>query len=589
MDGADPDGSGQRGVGLHGLHGWWAWMFAGSLFGTAAFFWPSGIDPFLLPKESLLVAGAVTVLLAFAIARALSRVGRVVHVPPLIVAFGAWALLAPAGVSRNRSLHLLGASILGALLLVAILAQALREEHGAGGLRLVFGAVSLTVGFIGVLSLLQALGLDPVQALLGLKPGRPGRWRILTTLGNPNWTAEVLAAGLPLALASLAASRFPERWRRSVMIVVAILTAIAAGVTGSRGGLVALSAGAAVFWILAGPVRHGLQVIRMLVFGLVLLAAGSAAALSAGASRWSSLAPVTGRLGLWAAGGRLVVAAPLRGHGLGQIELVLPGALERIVSRAAPSVRRWLPSTLAGRLDDDVLQTAVAGGVPAALLLLAIYAVAVRRSWVRAGRNDAIPDAGIAGSLIALGIVSLVSSPLHTPATAILFWMLVGLSLARDRQAQRAYRGHTPAWLPVAIAIGLVPVTLTAAMAAGRALQADTQAGRGRRLLLAGQPAQAMGPLRAALDAAPWLGSAYGDLAQALLDTGDARGALTVVGTGERWTTSERLWTIRARALARLGRRQAALRQVERGLGIVPSSKILREEKVRLMHMRHLE
>lgn len=426
------NGNGQGPVGANARVplGWWPWMLAGLFFLEVAFFWPAGLDQFLLPKEALLVAGVAVVLLALFVERNIHGTGRTSLPLPLpIAAFGAWALIAPIGVSRNLPLHLLGALELSALIAVAVLAQTLREESGADGIRLLSGAAALAVLLLALLTLLQALGLDPVQQFLGLKPARPGRWRILTTIGNPNWTAELLAAGLPLALAVLASPRPAGRWRRTAVVTLAVFTAAATGVTGSRGGLVALAAGVSVLWFLTVRPQPRTRIVRMAVLGLVLLAVGGVTALGTGASRWRSLPPITGRLGLWAAGGRLVITAPLRGRGLKQIELMLPEALERVVSRAGPRIRRWLPSTLPDRLDNDLLQTAVAGGIPAALLLLAIYGISLRRSWRRAQIGTAVLDAGIAGSLVALGIGSLSSSPLHTPATAVLFWTLVGLSL----------------------------------------------------------------------------------------------------------------------------------------------------------------
>jgi hypothetical protein len=314
--------------------------------------------------------------------------------------------------------------------------------------------------------------------------------------------------------------------------------------------------------------------------GLVVVGFGAAFAWAAGVGRWGEVEPVTGRLALWAAGGALTTASPVTGHGLRHTVLVLPEGLEAVVADLDPGLHPWLPTVLVDRLDNDWLQVAVERGSPAVLLLLALWWRAALLACRRLRRRGVQLDRAILAALAALGFCSLISAPLHTPATVALFWVLAGLA-GVEHGAPVAAGGctarHRWSWIATAALFG------AAAVAAGTvALEvhaANCQAGAGHRLLRAGQLAAAADRLRAPLRVVPWLTAASVDRARALVATGQAAESLVVIADGERWASSEWFWVVRSRALSQLGYPDRARRVLEEALRILPRSSLLLEAR----------
>ncbi len=550
-------------------------LLIGAVSALAALaFLPGGIDQFWLPKMLVLLCGVPLTAAAALLARNSwfppTGPGRVL----VALAMGAtlWSIAVPLAAARNPDLHRVG-GIECALLAGLFLIASCRPRPADGFLRSTLVLPSVAAVAVALIALLQAIGLDPVWWLLHLQSARPGRWRILTTIGNPGWTAEFLAVSLPLVLAGLV-ERKGRTLRLGALGLSALLVA-AVVVTGSRTGIAALLTGLVTFTL---AVRPGRWRLRITAAGVVLAATLALAALftaATGSSRWSDLRPLTGRAALWSAGSRLLTDRPVTGFGLRHTGLILPQGLRREVADTGPAARRWLPTTLVDRLDGDWLQLAVERGLPAAGMIFLLWAGALVRSWRIATRHRSTLDAGIFGSLTALGTCTLTSAPLHTPATAVLFWLLTGLAAGgtspRDPDPAPSVIGRRRA-----VGAG---VAITLAIAAGAVFLAATrinlEAGRGHRLLSEGRAEAAVGPLRSAASALPWLDSVSTDLAEALEQSGRPAAALAACADSLRWKATERAWGVQVRALCRLGQPPGAQEVLNMWNATLPASPLL--------------
>lgn len=558
-------------------------LLTGSLSVLAALvFLPGALDQFWLPKMLVLLCGipltAAAVLLARGSCFPLIGARRIL----VVLAMGAtlWSMAVPLAAARNPYLHLVGVIECGLLAGLFLMASC-RPRGGDGFLRLTLSLPSMAAVIVAVMACLQSAGLDPMWWLLHLQSARPGRWRILTTIGNPGWTAEFLAVSLPLALAGLVGRQ--SRSARLRILGVSWLFVTAAILTGSRTGLVALLAGLITFTL---AVRPGRWRHRITAAGVVLAATLSLAALlttATGSSRWSDLRPLRGRAALWSAGGRLLTDHPMTGFGLRHTGLILPQGLRRVVADTEPAARRWLPTTLVDRLDDDWLQLALERGLPAAGMIFLLWAGALIRSWRTATHHRSSLDAGIFGSLAALGTCTLTSAPLHTSATAVLFWLLTGLAAGgtppRDRPPAEPAGIGRGRKVAVGVAIGLAMVAGVLTFAATRI---NLEAGRGHVLLSEDRAEAAVRPLRSAAAALPWMDSVSTDLAEAFEQSGRPAAALVACAESLRWRTSERVWAVQVRALCDLGHPRAAGEVLALWSETLPASPLLRRTRADL-------
>ncbi len=529
-------------------------------------FQPGGRDQFLLPK--LVMLGVLTPLVA-GLVLSTRRRGMLVH--PAVsatVVLTLWSVFAPVTGAVNPALHWYYAIETAALPVFFFAGRAVREGDLRSERRLL-GGISVTAALVATIALLQATPLDPVRLLLGLGSTRPGRWRILTTLGNPGWTAEFLVLCLPtVAVFSKIAER---RWERVVSWGVLVLIPAAVAVTGSRLCIV-LTAACFVAWIGYGPGLPRTKVWRSVA--VVLLIGVGALELGGGLSRWEEYRPVTGRFALWASGVELLRETPLTGNGLGSTPLVLPVGLAKVVEKTSQEGYGSLPTLLVDRFDDDALQLAVERGIPTAVGYFALFAWGLITA-VRRGREDRRPmDVGIAAGLAIFGVLSLFSAPFHTPATAVFFWLLLGLAFGG---VEAGIRSTVSSGSPVPLLLGGT-ISLALALAIGfPVLRLNQRAGHAHRLLSQGREEEAAAILAPPAFRAPWLPGATIDRAEALLALDRPEEALAVLAEAEGWTSSERITAVRARALGSLGLEDLAERELDRGFAVLPRSPVLIE------------
>lgn len=225
--------------------------------------------------------------------------------------------------------------------------------------------------------------------------------RLTGTFVNRNHAAAVLAAGALVALGGL----FGASRRRMGWAVLAAACAAAAFLTLSRGGAIALAAGAA---LLAALARRRVRV--RLAVPVLAAAALLAAALAAEAflSRARDLSPA-----------RLLADPKLRsfaGAALVVRDHWLTGAGRGAFRFVAERHRSVPGDSLYAFVENEPLQLAADVGVPLALAVLALLAVA----WIRGVRRASTGlEIGAAAALLALAIQNLVDFSLELWGVAL--------------------------------------------------------------------------------------------------------------------------------------------------------------------------
>jgi len=361
----------------------------------------------------------------------------------------------PVPLFDARLLHHVGLSCALAALLL-----------GAPALRVAAGAVPFVAVPMALAALLPLFWVG----------GRP----VGGTLGNPNVLAAALALWGPLALhrALLA----PRGWRRwclwgaaGLLLAVSILQRSEAAAAGWGAGLLC-------YGLLAFPRSK----ISWTAAGALLVGGASAAAALFISPQGSALL----RTRIWTAGLTLAGESPLLGHGLGSF------------ARGAPRVRP-ADSLLAGvsvntgNAHDEWLQLLCELGWPGLIAALGAIVLCVHAAWrCRAPRRSMVP--ALAAGIVALSVDALASPNLRWIAVALPFWMVIGLVGALAPPGLRSLHVSPRAARCLLVPLGLVSL-LQGADQVRRALPVQAPLLEGERRLVAGDPADALPPLRAAL------------------------------------------------------------------------------------------
>jgi O-antigen ligase len=612
---------------------------------------PFGLHAFLPVKQALLLFGSALIALVAAIRftrtawRPLSSIGSRAHqdAPVTVAAFAyfheahgqrtplgacligialalwSWPLIV-APYALNPALHLgLGWACLSAGTIVFLAAfryaRQARNADSPRNFELLLGAVAVAALVMACHARLQAANMDPLAWIVGRPVQESGRWRIFATTGNPDWTAEYLAAAAPIAV--WWASRFTRgaAWLW-LLFAVAILP------TGSRLGLAGLLAGAAIYaWTWRRACRHCKNRVernRASLFLAGLIALGSLALLlrsdgyAAVLLRWNDFHSVLGRMHLWQASQRLISARPIHGYGLDHFALVLPDGLRAVAAPLDPVARSRMPGLLTAHAHNDFLETGVEIGIPGALLLLALFVQGLYAAWrvldstpspaamhpsnesqtlARVRAQAVIP--ALATSLCVLFMLAMASAPLHTPATALLFWLVLGCvtGLAPTAATKWSLAWSRRRGLLRASSLAAICTVLAATGWAGnRALTLVTenrQTAAAAAMAATGQTRAAEFRYEAALVDAPWDHESGVALASLLIDDHRPNAALQVLDRVDAWAQSRESWLARVHALMLENDTRAALRVTEYATTAVPD--FLRAEMLRARLASRLE
>ncbi len=378
---------------------------------------------------------------------ALALVGRAVlsghltgHTPadwPLLLLL----LLLPVGLSVTPDLGVTAARsyavVAGAALFWVGAAQRNQPWLRYSGWMLLLAGLALAVAVLAATRFPAPalLGLPDVGALQGriaLPFLQPGRF-------NPNLSGALLALFLPPALV-LAVAGDGRPQRMAAALTSALLAALLL-LSQSRGAilgvLVAVAAITTVtnrrwlwLWVPLGLAALGLLRIFWERLSLNALVGGSGV-----------VATLEGRQELWSRGIMLIQDFPFTGVGLGMPEPVIK--LLYPLLTVGPE-NQWL------HVHNTFLQTAAEMGVPGLIALLAVL-LGVTAALVRQARR---PQAGIyrglalglLGSMVVFVVHGLVDAPMASPKLTALFFGLMGLmaAVAARRPRRRRAEPTTP-------------------------------------------------------------------------------------------------------------------------------------------------
>jgi O-antigen ligase len=589
-------------------------LVAALVFCVAMAIDPFGWHAFLPVKQAVLLFGSALAALVAALQfawtarkagaahaqrRADSRWGA--WVAGSVLALWAWAL-AVTPRALNPALHLgFGWACLSAYMVVFLAAlryaRQARNADSPRNFELLLGAVAVAALLMACHASLQAANADPLAWIVGRPVQESGRWRIFTTTGNPDWTAEFLASSAPIAV------WWASRYTRGTAWLWLLFT-MAILPTGSRLGLAGLLVGAAIYaW--THQRGHGDSRIPRNQAGFFLtavVALGSLALLlrddgyAAALLRWNDWHSLLSRVHLWQASLHLIAARPVHGYGLDHFALVLPDGLRAVAAPLDAVARSRMPDLLTAHAHNDFLETAVETGLPGGLLLLASCALglhAARRALDsiappplteppdepctpnRTRVATAVP--ALAASLGVLFMLAWASAPLHTPATALLFWLVLGCVAGLSEVAPagglcRAHAGRR-AWQRAGGAAAVCAMFAVTGWSSHRAfalLTENRDAATAAAMAAIAPPRVAAGLYEKALARAPWDHESGVALASLLIADRQPAAALRVLDRADAWSQSRESWLARARALLLEHDAEGALRTMQHATAALP-------------------
>lgn len=388
----------------------------------------------------------------------------------------------------------LGTEGLGYVLLLSVLILLAQRIAVAGPGRFLPTAWLLpTGGLVGIYALLQAAGIDPVYLE---NPNRDA----VSTLGNTNELAEVMALLIPLSLAGLFSPGRRLFWIAAISIpwLVAALW-----VSGGRAGALAALCGTAVFLVALlfvkvfkrprdtdpadrpAPRSRHLSWLAIPLIGLGLVVGGLVGEeknltfkrIDSEASIFSMEYPTNKvRIEIWKSTLDLIRDHKLWGVGAGRFRSAFP-------PYRSPEEAE-LPGFMGARTEvhhphNEYLWAAAEGGLPALIFFLLFLVFVIKHCLSRAcfaRRNEErIFCSGAAGAVIAFAVLSLFRAPLHSPAAAVILFLTIGQALGvpgRDPgMADRSIR--SPGWKRLVNGAAFVVVLVLSCWIGARGLASD--------------------------------------------------------------------------------------------------------------------
>lgn len=270
----------------------------------------------------------------------------------------------------------------------------------------------LAGGIISVVVILQAVNVSPFTSTITAK------FRAEGTLGNPNWAAGFLLPLVPVTLGLL--EKIQSGRHRIFLLTLAVLLSIATVFTLSKAGILALFAGIALFFLSDQRVNQRTRWILLstsaVAITVVIIAAwvkGYALEFS-----WSR-----GRIFLWRSALVVISGHLWTGLGLNSFPSAYPEA-SALILRGDPTA--FMPLGNVNFAYNEPIQLTAESGLPATVLFLFLVIMAIRTAFLR---SDGM-SRGAGSGMAALFMYGFAHSPLHLPATALLFWFFIGWIMA---------------------------------------------------------------------------------------------------------------------------------------------------------------
>jgi O-antigen ligase len=313
-------------------------------------------------------------------------------------------------------------------LVVAVAVASLAASRPAWLTTLLRG-ITICGGLASLYGILQYFKIDPfLDPRLYSIDYFGGISRPPATMGHALYFSAYLVPVLFLAAASAFAD--PGRTWRRIHTAVVILAATAILFSATRSAALAVVAGAIWFaWsALRGTGRFSIKyavapvVVVLAVAGFILSPAG--ANLRHRIDQWQS--DLGGpRLGMWKECPALIAQHPVFGEGPD----VFAGEFRRVESA---ELSRRFPDFYNETPHNALLDAACAQGIPGALILIGLFAVAWRAGWKADFRQSPIRT-GLNAALLGLLVSSMFAS--LTLVTSLYLWMAAGLAVALTPQS----------------------------------------------------------------------------------------------------------------------------------------------------------
>lgn len=412
------------------------------------------VDSFNLVKGTVLVLGALGLVMAFAI-EAL-RTGRMPRCPSglgwPVLALVVWLLGASlAGVSPRfstiggyASRDGLASTLAYATVFVAVV-DAFEVRHLRRLLSVLWFAAGGSVAFYGFLQLVEQVTNERVNLdWFNWSPASFPPDTIWSTLGNPNHLGGFVAILLPVGLSIVITERGPMKRATSVLLAIVFFAELVySGSAGAwLGSLVGILVTAAM---LAPELRSHLTTAVAGMLGLTVVALAVAALAGptkdvggqlSGAFRLGGASSANQRLGYWRAAAGMAGVRPVTGWGADTYELEFSRFQDR------PFVEHNGATSNVNGPHNVFLVQLVSGGVPALAAFVAILVMASHRAawtWRRLRRAEragedicGVPPghlrfllAGVTGGFAAYVVQG--SFNVQQVALAFLFWALLGM------------------------------------------------------------------------------------------------------------------------------------------------------------------
>lgn len=513
----------------------------------------ANLPSFDVPKLALLVLGAAAIHVLTAKRRE-PRLRDGVLADPILAIPLAMAVVAAIGAIVTGPRGSLAGPVT-ALACVAIARLVAQASEPAAAVRTIARGVASAALLAGLYALIQKAGLDVTPWAERREP--------VATFGNTSFAAEFQAAALPFSLL-LALQRGSGVRDRLLGGLAAIAGSVHVVVALSRTDYVAAAAGlgAAACLLLHAKGRRraatGLAAAGV-VAGVALGFAFFAAARGDGPSWMGRSDTMSVRTGVWRATARMIADAPVRVAGTPFVD-AFPAWRDADEYRVSLGRRVDTPH-------DDWLEIAFALGVPGLLAALGVV-VLVGKRLVATARTHAAETAALGGSLAALAVSALASSPLSHPATALLPALAAGLVVAL---APRPLRGVS---LPSRAGDLAFAGVLVASLVGGptlATLRSDGFLALGRSELARGDAARALTLLDAAAAADSQAFDARYELGSLLRSAGRTDEAIAALESAQALRPGDPNCRVNlAYALRDAGRADEAARQIDDGLAQCP-------------------
>jgi len=265
--------------------------------------------------------------------------------------------------------------------------------------------------------------------------------RGVSTFGHANFAAHFLILAIPLTIGLMATRQ--SLWPRLIVLAFALAMLYHLLITGTRGAALGIAAAVAAVAVVlirgrADKVTQRQQSARKQAAGWSAVAAavalvllGSVVVFSAWRAKRSDVFAIEegsgfSRFYTWRTAARLFVEHPAFGIGAGNYEVVSPSVWNNI------EVKRFVDfNKMSYRVHNEYLESAVEQGLIGFVALVGLMAAAVFEAY-RVARFARDPDGRIHGlallaAAMALAVDSMFNFDLQTPASALLFWVILGM------------------------------------------------------------------------------------------------------------------------------------------------------------------